>query len=296
MSVRIFSVSVALAGALATAAFLYFQSGDSEHRKVHAVPAPEPTVLKIDQEDSGTPAAMPAVDLQGGQEYVIIPEDFRIGEVSRIALVDNLDQLLAALPQSDRELVENYLESYPHRMLSFDSSRQLEWLIKSGFPMPEEIVAADGMSEDQLRDLAIVGNPKAASFYLERKFSELQSEMDRSRADPMDFGDSRLYSELTGVVSSAMRSGTPFAGYMWGRLHENNPIGDGPAHVLAGLEWARDMGDWRARAALHEEMQVYAQAGLNVSAVQALAAYSSIPSIDAHKRWRAQLNHFPGDK
>jgi hypothetical protein len=88
-----------------------------------------------------------------------------------VPAVDSWEMLLAELDAGDRQLVEAFAARYPGAF-DFVRTKQLEWMLENGFPMPAEIAAAAKMPMEELLRLASTGNHKAEALALDRMAME----------------------------------------------------------------------------------------------------------------------------
>src|SRR5690606_27513218 len=98
-------------------------------------------------------------------------------------------------------------------IFSFRTVEQLRWLLSQGYPTPDDVLAAEVMTDAELEDLASAGNFKAAAFYLDRK---------AAATDPASLGSASL-SDLPEIQfrekleNQLLATGSPFAAYVIAR-------------------------------------------------------------------------------
>ncbi len=123
----------------------------------------------------------------------------------------------------------------------------------NGYPMPEDIVAAQGLSDVELSDLSRQGNEKAQFLLYERTKDALNEKLDdaiRSGMTKSQFWSSdpdALKFRSSSMETDLMKTSSPFKGYI--RAEDAVSIQDpatSAASVIAGLAWAGSLGDLRA--------------------------------------------------
>jgi len=178
-----------------------------------------------------------------------LPSAFRLPGVESVREADSWSARLATLTNAERARLEAINARY-FGMLAFASAEQQQSLVKAGFPMPEEWLAADAMRDEELARLAKARSPKGAMFYADRqldRYIEARQRMadkggvrdvDRSLMHPKV--DAMLYA---GEALALSRS--PFAAYMYGSI--NAQLFDDPAYTAAAISVAWALGDVRGQ-------------------------------------------------
>lgn len=98
---------------------------------------------------------------------IAIPEGYALLPGLRVAPANSWEELLAGLDPEQRALAEAFASRYPEAY-RFASAAQLAWMVERGYPMPEEITAAEAMRMDELMQLASSGNVKAMMLAVDR--------------------------------------------------------------------------------------------------------------------------------
>lgn len=122
--------------------------------------------------------------------------------------------------------------AYAH-IFDYKDGDQLEWLLASGFPSPDEVLAANRLDDHQLAEKVEQGDWRTASVLLTRR------------------GGLQLAPKVRfALADEAMKSGTAYGGYVVAleALQSNRP-----ADAVAGLAWASYRGDSRAFDFMPEE-------------------------------------------
>ncbi|MEO7050892.1 MAG: hypothetical protein ABI128_04430, partial [Rhodanobacter sp.] len=124
----------------------------------------------------------------------------------------------------------------------------------NGYPMPEDIVAAERLADRDLLKLANQGNDKAAFLLAERQNKELVAFLGEGNKTDAYFegaeGRNRSNDKAT-IERLIEHSNSPYKGYL--QASEANSglyAGQGrdtvDVRVIAGLVWAEQLGDLRA--------------------------------------------------
>jgi hypothetical protein len=124
-----------------------------------------------------------------------------------------------------------------------------------GYPMPEDVIAAEKLTNADLRNLAEQGNDKAGFLLRERNIAETKARLDEFRAagkSDADFWSNDPVGQQLAADDETTRdllrkSQSPYKGYVkaLGAEREDEQLGK-DADIIAGLEWAQRLGDFRA--------------------------------------------------
>lgn len=182
--------------------------------------------------------------------------------------------------QSDRDILDQVSARY-RGVVEFNSFEEQEMLARSGFPMPEEWIAAASMSVEELEQQASTGNVKAQMFYSDRLSSAL-SALQQSRTDggvPDEVVVEQIIPQsarsLTVAANLMRSSSSPFSAYVYGRALSGASFG-APAEPIAGSYFAaRDRGDTRANSLMQSFLNDHRS--LNMQSV--MATYSIMATL-----------------
>lgn len=154
-------------------------------------------------------------------------------------------QLLEGYPEAQQTVIKTWYAKYAPAAMAFTSNAQWQWMQQRDYPTPDDVLRAAGMSDDELRELAIHGDLKADYFHLARLLDASAQRRNASMLPGQSGQD--LEQEMTGSMNRALASGSAFAGYLYGAYY-TSLHGDGSAQVGAacGFAWARSRGDARA--------------------------------------------------
>lgn len=193
----------------------------------------------------------PAAPLsEGAGRWLTVPDQWRFPKAPRIEAAGSWEERLARLPTSQqtylRELNDRYLG-----VLAFDSPEEQQRLIKQGFPMPEEWLAAQRLLDSELETLAETGNLKAQMFQVDRVGQQVGGVLDaRGGLDATLPEHQEMLRRMAAakVMNDGMLRSTksPFAAYQYGQARYAMTIGRPPEYLALGLLLAGDLGDQRA--------------------------------------------------
>ena len=217
--------------------------------------------------------------VQTGVNLIKVPSQYQFGSVRSIAKADNDQQLLASYsPEQQVQIRAFYAQfgstglggSYGFdNVFSFKNTKQLEWLVKNGYPLPDDVLAASRMSAEELSVQARQGNFKAKVILLAREYANPESL--KVEGTP-NSGEMKRVNGLREQMNDVVADGSPFAGYVWAVEHRQKPVADGRAGVLAGYAYASSLGDARA----DEFMGEFARMNPGMSATEAISSYKVI--------------------
>jgi hypothetical protein len=129
-------------------------------------------------------------------------------------------------------------------------------MAERGYPMPEDVVAAASLDDDQLRRLSSQGNDKAGFLLHEREVAAVQAKLD-TYAKNGESKDAALRSDLAlatersrirdSVDALFVNSESPYKDYVMAQdaSQIDDPV-ERSATIIAGLLWATQYGDSRA--------------------------------------------------
>ena len=183
-----------------------------------------------------------------------VPDRLRFTSVGYVREADSWDARLETMTSSERARLEALNARY-FGMLGFDSAEEQRKLAEAGFPMPEEWLAADAMSDEALATLAKANSPKGSIFYANReldRFHEAKQQMiDAGQYRELDRSVMRPKVEAMVYAANALAlTRSPFAAYLYGSVYEQL-FGD-PAYTAAAISVAGALGDKRAGDLAHE--------------------------------------------
>jgi hypothetical protein len=186
-----------------------------------------------------------------------IPPHYQLPGVARVRTADSFDAWMDKFPPDDRKRIEAFADRY-YGVYEIASAKQIAWMAQTGYPMPEDLIAAAKMSDTELKDLAAKGNIKATILLSDR---ELNVAIDKlKQIDPATPEASDIRSSNFASLASILNSNTPFKGYV--EAADAMYLGqDGDARaggIAAGLIRAASLGDTRAADVLSD----YSDAGI----------------------------------
>ena len=199
--------------------------------------------------------------------------DIESPDLQQSTLTDNVDESVIPPipPQNNEELWSGYTDEDQAIIRGFDSSyfnalsfvneKQYEWMVRHGYPTPEEILVAAQMSKEELETRAAFGNVKAAMFLADRYLAEVTALANvLTKADyPLDDDYAHLLEMAEEHGRAFAKSGSAFAGYLEANLiMERSSRGrrtnlKGPVEMaFKGFAFARRRGDSSAKARAFE--------------------------------------------
>lgn len=202
------------------------------------------------------PVKAPLVELQpaispGG--LAAVPAQLQLAHVSRVRTARSYQEWLVQFPPDERAKIEAFNKAN-FGVYRVNSREQVAWMAANAYPMPEDIVAAEHLSDGDLLKLARQGNDKAAFLLKERQDQHLADFLAKG-GEKKDFyggaeGSNRIDQEM-GVDELIKLSNSPYKGYLQAQeaLSGTNPHqaqSDIDVQVIAGLLWAQTLGDFRA--------------------------------------------------
>lgn len=172
----------------------------------------------------------------GGAGWIAIPRQWQLPKVSKIKSAASWDARIARLPESDqawlRELDDRYAGA-----LAFSSPEEQQWLVRQGFPMPEEWLAKSG-------------NRKAQMLFVDRIGSQIASIRTSGRGlgtSPEDRELFKRYTAATVMADELLReTKSPFAAYLRGQIFRSGSQNTPPEYLASGIMMAQQLGDGRA--------------------------------------------------
>ena len=215
--------------------------------------------------EASTGSALPRPSV-GAEKYSIeadrtalVPLRYRMPGVERVRTASNLQDWLAQFPAD----VQEKMTAFSKRnfgVYSIDSPQQIAWMAAHGYPLPEDLAAAEKLSNADLRELANQGNDKAGFLLRERNIDTLKAKfaeyaekgLSRQRFWETDPNSPSMEQEDKNDRALMMKSWSPFKGYLQAQdslLQQGDVNGsphDAEAKVMAGLALAGYLGDARA--------------------------------------------------
>lgn len=226
-------------------------------REPTAVPAPATSPVESMQPGQrqaesrpSAPAAAPrfAVAADGG---VTIPPRFRLPGVDRVLSAPSYKEWLAQYPAYQQAKINAFNDAH-FGVYRVNSREQVAWMAQNGYPMPEDVLAAEGMNDAALLALAEQGNDKAGFLLQERRAAELAAYLAKggTRSDYFNGLDGERRSRVNMELRQLMeRSNSPYKGYAQASEALSGIYADPKdidVQAIAGLYWARNLGDSRA--------------------------------------------------
>ncbi|MEO9079058.1 MAG: hypothetical protein ABI268_07060 [Rhodanobacter sp.] len=182
-----------------------------------------------------------------------VPVRFQLAGVGRVRTAPSFQEWLAQFPLYQQAQISAFNDAH-FGVYRVNSREQVAWMAANGYPMPEDVVAAERISDMTLLKLADQGNDKAAFLLAERQNKKLVTFLAgggerRAYYDGME-GRSRL-DEQTTIDRLLEQSNSPYKGYNQASEAISGLYADQgrdviDVRVIAGLVWAEQLGDTRA--------------------------------------------------
>jgi hypothetical protein len=195
------------------------------------------------------PGRAPAIRVAIAQDGMVeVPQRYRIPGVERVhSTATGFQEWLNQYPTSDRQRIRDFNTRY-NGVYLIASPEQIAWMAENGYPMPEDLIAVQGIDDQTLRNLADHGNDKAGFLLhdrnLDRLGDRLESQLDLNSPD-----DRALNLALS---DQFLESPSAFKGYVEAAdaFKLNADPGLQKTMLVAGLTRAASLGDSRASDAL----------------------------------------------
>lgn len=236
---------------------------------------------QVQQADAVDNAREVGEPVRTGANLIEVPSRYQFGSVRSIAKADSDQQLLAGYSSEQQAQIRAFYVGFGStglggsygfdNVFSFKNTKQLEWLVKNGYPLPDDVLAASRMSAEELSVQARQGSFKAKVMLLAREYAN--PEPLKVEGAP-NSGEMKRINELREHMNDVVADGSPFAGYVWVAEHRQKPVADGRAGVIAGYAYASTLGDARA----DEFMGEFARVNPGMSATEAISSYKVILS------------------
>ena len=167
------------------------------------------------QPASATPAAVSRSTISA-DGMAAVPIRFQLAHVSRVKTAPNFQEWLAQFPLDQQAQITAFNKAH-FGVYRVNSREQVAWMAANGYPMPEDIVAAEGLADRDLLKLASRGNDKAAFLLAERQNKKLVAFLAEGgrRSDYFNGveGRNRLDEQAT-IDRLVKQSNSPYKGYI----------------------------------------------------------------------------------
>ncbi len=169
-----------------------------------------------------------------------VPQRYQIAGVTRVQTAASFEDWMNQFSLSQQETLRDFDKAF-FGVYHDRSPEAIAWMAAHGYPMPEDVLAAEAMSNDQLRLLMENGNVKAAFFLHIRARDAMQENTGLSPAEAGRSDAAQLYGSTLEVLNQV---NSPFEGYLeaWGR-GRNAPEGQEADVIIPLLYWADFLGD-----------------------------------------------------
>lgn len=182
-----------------------------------------------------------------------VPAQLQIAHVSRVRTARSYQEWLVQFPPDERAKIEAFNKTH-FGIYRVNSREQVAWMAANAYPMPEDIVAAEQLSDRELLKLAKQGNDKA-TFLLKQRQDQYLADFLAKGGEKKDFyggaeGSNRIDQEMA-IDRLIKLSNSPYKGYLQAQeaisgINPHQTQSDIDVQVIAGLLWAENLGDFRA--------------------------------------------------
>lgn len=213
--------------------------------------APTASVSPSSQVHSVPSATAPVAD----DGTVAVPSRYQLPGVTRVHTGKSFADWQAQFPADTRRLMADFSKHY-FGVYLVSSPAQVAWMAAHGYPMPEDLAAAQGMSDQGLLDLAQQGNVKAAFLLRSRDIREAMQQISQYRASGKSSQDFWTDDPLAHTIATRDRVLDPSITASDSGFKAFLDATDGPttttnqaaieAQVIAGLDLANLLGDRRS--------------------------------------------------
>ncbi|MDN5924364.1 MAG: hypothetical protein L0H70_05130 [Xanthomonadales bacterium] len=224
--------------------------------------------------------------------FAAVPPAFQLPGVDRVRTGKSFADWKAQFPADTQKLMVQFNKDY-FGVYRVNTPEQVAWMAAQGYPMPEDLVAAQGMSDQDLLDLAGKGNLKAAFILRMRDTQAALEGVSRFRAagkTNTDFwGDDPLGHELlmhdAAIGPMVKHSGSAFKAFLQAAdaaINVTDPTALS-ARIISSLTFANSLGDTRA----YKLVESYAKGNPIREAIASGALGEQVLYIDLLSRMHA---------
>lgn len=177
-----------------------------------------------------------------------VPARYHFEDVRRVQTGRNFEDWMARFPKADQEVLRQFDERY-FGIYHGRTAQDIAWMAAHGYPLPEDLLAAQSVGTERLRKMAEKGNVKAAFLLKDRDLktiAEMPAE-ENWMLDPELKHD--FFITFDKVVTGAA---SPFKAFLSARgehIFYHEPV-DVDAGVIGALYWAYSLGDLGAQRRL----------------------------------------------
>ena len=209
---------------------------------------------------SSRPAAVFRIAPDG---MVDVPIRFQLPGVARVRSAGSFKEWLSQYPLDQQQKIADFNKKH-FGVYMVNAPEQVAWMAQNGYPLPEDIIAAESMTDGNLRELAKHGNDKAAFILRERNIVAIKEGIDAHIAQGKTQEDFwtrdpeawRLAEDEKITKQIIDQSNSPYKGYVQAQEHalQTDPLAV-DSTVIAGLLWASRLGDFRASQFVDEYVE-----------------------------------------
>lgn len=205
---------------------------------------------------------------------------WRFPGVTGIVPAASWDSRVATFSTEDQAYLHDVGERY-FGVLAFQSEEEQREMVRQGFPMPEEWLAARDLPDAELERLAAEGGSKAKMMHIDRVASRIAPILGAGRG--LDVGGSEAdralfhrYVAATDMARDLLHAtGSPYAAYLYGYLSSAGTQWNPREPIAGAFLLAHDLGHRRA----NELRDAFVQQSPGLDAGSVMTSYSSMRRI-----------------
>lgn len=173
-----------------------------------------------------------------------VPKNYQFAKTTVAPNVSSTEELRKQYSANDLRVIDAFYDKFPVAIQAFKTPEQWSWIVRNGYPLPDDIIAANKMSDDELAKLVLAGNEKASFLYMERMLKNAGTDSDKMKNS--DLSDNNSYAgRYSTAKQNIYKSNSPFIGYMIAKEETSNE-GDAASQRYIGYAIAGMLGDTRA--------------------------------------------------
>lgn len=187
------------------------------------------------------------IDIVADDGTAGVPRRYQFAGIKRVQTGPDFEEWMTHFSVADQKL----LRAFDKQFFGVYKNRtpdQIAWMAAQGYPMPEDILAAQMMGAPELRDLSEQGNIKATFLLKGRELSAIASQM---KADGIYYGDVldrniQLSRDNYNLSQAIRKSDSPYRAFMNARQGEvisGDETDSRDIEVISGLYFSKILGD-----------------------------------------------------
>ncbi len=179
-----------------------------------------------------------------------VPRRYQIAGVTQVQTAASFEDWMAHFSEADQAILRDF-NKRNHGVYRVHNPETVAWMAQNGYPMPEDVLAAQGLSSETLRDLVKEGNVKAAFLLKSRNVAEINAKVALSdgklNKSTVYENNPQYFKDLLRVKHLLKTANSPYKAFLEAQeasLMTGQDSRD--AKILAALVWAKHLGDFRS--------------------------------------------------